>query len=357
MRDLETAGRAVVEAAARVATPVAVIETRGHRRRVRRRVSGAAAFVTIVVVAVAGVAAGVGRRETSVAVVGGTNAETPVTDPQLRAHLGLDLPKDWVPVDYGAARVFVPPNWEINGGGTCTSSAVGCAGAIGPVNQGHGPPFPFVSVLAYADKHEPHPNRVVNGFELYRMNAENTDWYDVPELHVTIHVGGTGSAEVLATLAPSSERAALTYEGPEPSGFEQISYHGITMRVPASWAQVNNPMLCDDVVRESVAFGVYAGVHGCTEIRAPRRAPAIDGVVLSPPEFFTEHPASVKVITNGAARVSVAQSEDGRALRLAVIIGANRAVPLEIGLGRDGRVAAAIFRSIRVVAPTSTTEP
>ena len=40
-----------------------------------------------------------------------THAAAGLTAEQLNAHLGVGVPKGWVPVDEGDARVFVPSKW------------------------------------------------------------------------------------------------------------------------------------------------------------------------------------------------------------------------------------------------------
>jgi heat shock protein HslJ len=352
MRDIEVAGRAVVEHPAAPPTPIDVIETRVQRRHRRHISSAVAVAVVVVIVSVAG-GIGLARRttSTSVAIATAPNGQQSVTDEQMRAHLGLDVPKGWLPVDFGDARVFIPPNWKVTPG-TCPtgtsgsiqlgpSSGRGCGGGAGG--------GPFVGVLSYAGNHQPTATRTVHGYRLYRLGGENpflSLGYDVPDLHVAIYADGNGADQVLATLGPSSAKVALSYRGTQPDGWQQIAFNRITLSTPVGWTHRSNAQFCS-VPPDSVTFGL-APVP-CGEA-ATSYGPGVNGVVLSPPELFSDHPASVLSITNGVlgtAQLSLTEN-DGRALTLFVSVDASHAVPIQLGLGRDGRVAAAIFDSIRV---------
>src|SRR4051812_10673349 len=98
------AADARMRAAAPTPTPTFErVAERADRIRHRRRVNGAIAGGLAVVLATAGVWAGVQSTRDTVRVQVPTSqshhaAPKPLS-PQLRAHLGLDVPTDWVPVD------------------------------------------------------------------------------------------------------------------------------------------------------------------------------------------------------------------------------------------------------------------
>jgi heat shock protein HslJ len=66
---------------------------------------------------------------------------------------------------------------------------------------------------------------------------------------------------------------------------------------------------------------------------------------------------SVQVSTSNGTSLLLAPDADVRALAVVVRLDATHGVPLGIGLGRDGRIAAAIFGSIRVDHEVTTTTP
>ena len=211
MRDLDTAGRAVVDNPPLPPTPVARIESRARRRR-RLRVSIVGTFATVVVVAAAAAAVGIGisLQTSSEHVTVGPQDQAAVTDPQMRAHLGLDVPTSWVPVDFGDARLFVPADWVVTAGG-CPGSAPAWVEVGGPYKQAcNGGPSTFIDISSFTGPHEATPARVVHGYSLYGV-AGNPHTFVVPALHATIDAEGPLRDEALATLAASSRLIALTY--------------------------------------------------------------------------------------------------------------------------------------------------
>ena len=211
MRDLETAGNAVAEAPVSPPTPVEVIEARGrHRQRRGARIRVAAALACVMVLAGGAALVGVAvdrhtTKKPTLAIQPRDNAA--ITAAQMRAHLGVDAPKGWVPVDYGDARVFVPHTWKVVTD-LCPGRVAGYVGLGDAFTHGcEGAPPSFVGLSATLPDHSARPTHVVNGYALYAAGTS----YVVPALQVTIRADGPRTDQVLATLAPSSELVALTY--------------------------------------------------------------------------------------------------------------------------------------------------
>ncbi len=134
------------------------------------------------------------------------------------------------------------------------------------------------------------------------------------------------------------------------AGDKPLSMASRCRRLPGGPTR-SNAQFCS-VPPESMTFGLAP--LPCGEATTSF-GPGVNGVVLSPPELFSDHPASVLSITNGVlgtAQLSLTEN-DGRALTLLVSVDAGHAVPIQLGLGLDGRVAAAIFDSIRLTASSS----
>ncbi len=234
MRDLDTAGRAVVDHPALPPTPVAHIESSARRRR-RRRASIAGVLATVVVVAAVTVGFGISRRTSSAHVELGPQDPAAITDPQMRAHLGLDVPTSWVPVDYGDVRLFVPAEWQVTAGG-CPGSAPAWVEVGGPYKHiCNRTPSTFIDISSFTGSHETTPARVVHGYHLYAVTGDRATFV-VPELHATIEAEGPLRDEALATLAPSSRLIALSYHAPVPSGWNEVGYSGITVSYPPASA-------------------------------------------------------------------------------------------------------------------------
>ena len=222
MRDLERAGRAVVEDPAFPPTPVELIEQRGMRRRRGLQLRAAVALACVVTVVGGAVAFALDRHTTTKPVVTVQPRESStISEAQMRAHLGDGVPHGWVPVDFGDARIYVPRAWSVTTEGCASEPSPGWielgasyqGGCMGPADR-----KPFVQITgAVSPTHSPDPARVVHGYRLYAVGASAAGTYAVPDLATTFHVDGAAAEQVLATLAPSSEFVALNYHAPIPS--------------------------------------------------------------------------------------------------------------------------------------------
>lgn len=152
-------------------------------------------------------------------------------------------PKGWVPVDDGDAQISVPADWETQyDGPDCSSGSppgellvnphfTFCPNEVPPgpgttavLTEGLGPPV---------SKHE--KLRIVNGFRLY---SPSWSTYLVPQLDVTITVEGRLAERVLHTLTRSPRAVALAAGtgATVPSSWRTISFDGVAVRFPRSWA-------------------------------------------------------------------------------------------------------------------------
>jgi hypothetical protein len=187
------------------------------------------------------------------------------------------------------------------------------------------------------------------------MYATSARSYEVPQLGVHISTKGGGDAMIL-TLAPSARTVALKYQGPEPAGRKPIRHAGIEADVPNYWEVVDmtgkgvcpNPSLNATVL---VGDGLPAG---CPP-REPSYSQPVDGSLAisdAGPQARAGTPTQLS-IDNGETNVAVesANSEsswDAKHLQLSVRVDGGNTVSVTLGLGRDGRVAAAILRSLRL---------
>jgi heat shock protein HslJ len=353
MRDLQTAGRALVDNPPLPPTPVGHIESSARRRRQRRAgIVGAVATLIVLVAAAAGIEAG--RRTSPGRVAVGPHDEPAVTDPQMRAHLGLDVPTSWVPVDYGDARLFVPADWKVTAGG-CPGPAPAWVEVGGPYKGicGGSTPSTFLAIWGFTEAHDPAPARVVHGYSLYAASGI-PDVFVVPALHVTIAASGPLRDEALATLAPSSRLIALTYRRPVPSDWSAVSYAGIEVSVPSEWTQQARDG-CGGVPPAQVTL-VDGASLGCSAGGLPATGPTRDGIRIgrAQPWFPNTEPKQTR-ISNGNAAMLLQPGDSDVALVVVVQLNETHGVPVEMGLGMDGRVAAAILGSVRIDGSVSTT--
>ena len=165
-------------------------------------------------------------------VVDGAERSPGLTATQLRAHLGRGLPADWLPVDFGDARLWYPPGWQVVFD-SCSGSA---AGWIATDRSYDDSCLSLPTVIGLASSSRTPvaltPTRTIHGYRLY-STATNT--YVVPQLRVAITVRGPASQVVLETLAPSSRAVASAYRESPPSTWHTITSQGLTFKVPPTW--------------------------------------------------------------------------------------------------------------------------
>jgi hypothetical protein len=188
------------------------------------------------------------------------------------------------------------------------------------------------------------------------VTADAPQSFAVPALKVTITVPhGRNGDQILATLAPSARHVALDDTTQPPSGWRHLQQNGIELSVPAKWRVeslsdqgyhpcpfVPNPR-DNAVVRIRLVSGVVPAGYGC-------------GAFQNDPIYPGPTDGSVDIASGPTGRrlpmSVVAPSANPRDDRYLQVGGADgtRGFGITIGLGRDGRVAAAILNSIRLHA-------
>ena len=366
MRDLAEAGRAVVERPLAPPTPVGVIEQRARRQH-RRRTRATVAFATAVVVLAGAVAIAVDRRPSSP--VAPVNAHTPKrTAPvtastlRLRAHLGVGVPKGWMPVDYRDARLWVPSNWAVTAGGCALPTAPGWIELGGPYKQAchtGDAARPFVSLTSASLDTTGSYKEVINSYPVLEEQGHGRrfdGWFSVPALHVLIQASGEATLRVVQTLAPSARVIALSAGAqPVPSTWRRISYAGISLAAPSSWPAQDVAGLygpgCENLEPRHVWAGPPNLAAQCAVVIT--KPLPVDGVWIDHFAITTgDEEPSVTVRGDWGSRMEVRLISDLRQpaapgeLRLSVTVDEYTS-ELDIGLGPDGRVAKAILQSIR----------
>ena len=270
----------------------------------------------------------------------------PLTTRQLRAHLGRDIPPGWTPVDYGDARLWVPPTWRIVFG-NCDAPAQGFVQTDNSYGQSCSNKTTVIKLDPLTTTNFPgRPSETIHGYHLF---AAAPNVYAVPALHVTLTVKGADSSRVLSTLAPSSRTVALTYKGAAPHGWRAITHAGVILRVPSDWTlnDISGQPVCPNprlnatvLVGNGLPAGCppdptfvvpVAGSAGISDaLRRPVPSPTttIDPTSYDAPWYSTH-------------------------LQLDVHVDLGHDVDITIGLGRDGRIGAAIVASVQPVTPSS----
>ena len=372
MRDLTAAGRAVVENPPAPPTPVDRIGAMARRRR-RRHVRSAVAFATTVaLIAGAFVVASDRKQSPPVGSVRPSQPPKrasgliPPATPQMRAHLGVGVPKSWVPVDYGDARLWVPADWSVTAGWCPLRTARGWIELGGPYKEtcswspaSRNHVVDHVEVTPLTDTTNVGTiKQVINTYSVFSPLSHGPgSYYSVPALHVTIALsfGPTGH-RVLQTLAPSARVIALDAAAqPVPTGWQRVAYGGISVAAPSSWpAQLvagQTGPACEQLGKQRV----WAGPPNLTVQCGPMITPPVptDGVWLDhfPITGGGSGPSAALRGTWGS-RVKVRLFSDPRnyvastpELRLEVTVD-EYSSELDVGLGRDGRIAKAILQSI-----------
>lgn len=348
-------------------------------RRVRRRRVGRLATVTAALVALlVGLVVVLNRSSNEKQiVVSGVTTTVPsrpiaaMPDAQLRAHLGDGVPAGWQPADFGDARVFVPGDWLVELPGTCVGGRV-APGIISLGQPLHGEcdavtrspePAQAVSLLPWTYPPSGALVGVVHGYRVYagpstrEMGAPTA--YEVPQLGVEIAMRGSLQRRILDTLAPSSRKVALAFAGaPVPRG-HAVTTDGVTVTIPTAWTVTTPTSLrCEWLsplagstpalrrIRPHVVLD-YCPMIPAIAVRAPH-----DGLDLyvspegfAPPKTYQQ---PFVVLHRDATTISVS-TEIGDASVLDLVVrraGSSATHVLQLGLGRDGRVAGGILASL-----------
>ncbi len=271
-------------------------------------------------------------------VVDGVTPLPGLSSAQLDAHLGKGMAADWTPVDFGDARLWYPPGWKVVFG-ACSGSAVGWIATDTPYDNSC-PSAPSVISLARPSSARPAgaPTRTIHGYRLY---STTPDTYVVPQLRVAITVRGTASQRVLETLAPSSRDVASNYRGSPPASWRAITSQGLAFKVPPSWTSTTMGTFCEVSYRKvglPPPVPVPSGPESCSF--ADTYSPPLDGgLAVGSLRTLVSRPPNPSTADIWAAFLTLN-------LGIAVRVDPTHEVSLQLGVGRDGRVAAEIIHSI-----------
>src|SRR5262249_26879657 len=152
------------------------------------------------------------------------------------------------------------------------------------------------------------------------------DVFVVPALHVTIEAYGPLRDEALATLAPSSRLVALTYRGPVPSDWSEVSYAGIAVSTPSDWPQQAIDG-CGGVPPAQVTL-VDGTAIGCGSGGSQETGPTRDGIRIgrAQPWFPNTEPKQTR-ITNGNTTMLLQPGDSDEALVVVVQLNETHGVP------------------------------
>jgi hypothetical protein len=275
-----------------------------------------------------------------------------LTAEQLNAHLGVGVPKGWVPVDDADARVWVPSDWELEpqGAGFC-DSAVGKI-SIGHITNPHCDaaepmPTPSQAVALFPMSRTPSSNPLltVHGYRIYRGTALrwafDSSSYIVPQLGVEIAAWGTLSNRILDTLAPSARRIALdSTHHAVPNDSHSFSESGVSMSIPPSWGiPTPTPWGCGGWPSYPAMYLVNpdALVGDCGIYTQPLDAATHDGIALFlPSRDGRNNPIGrpIATVQHGTTTITIGVDPVRRTSRLCRVSGVGVADLVLVGGGR-----------------------
>jgi hypothetical protein len=345
------------------------VADRAGKRRRRRRIERAVAGVVVIALAVAGVLVGVHSTRTSVHIeVPAHHAQTGALSPQMRAHLGLTAPKGWVPFDLGSLRVWVPPqSSELQ---SCYDNAVApdrdvVRLVLGPHPNGATACDANANALSVLEIAVPRPGqprlpaialgpaRIINGLPVRRALRPIEDLEEIQPLDASLTVPADElGQQVLHTIAPSA-RAVIAMRGVAVStqGWQTVSWGSVSVRVPPSWT-VNDADgkrgHCGSEQPRTITFGEYRGVPSCPSLDPET---AVAGELGN---YFVIEPESSLSKLPGGARpfqpTTHTVTDDGYDTTISWTISPGGG-HIDLTLGPDGRMDAAILASIRPIVP------
>jgi hypothetical protein len=251
MLDLDGAGRRLATFRAGVPTPLLTIERRARRRRRgRRAVGGAAAIALVAGVIVAGFHLVPAPRGQGIVVRGGPATTAPVTHTPAAPPI-VAAPKGWFRHDIGLLA-FDTPNW---GGGSTRSSYT-----MGPCpDRDHCTITSDLIARASVPTAGLTPTSI-NGLAVWETTRGPVRIYDVPSTGIELLLRGADARGIARTLQPSAAADVLAAHYPLtlPADWKSVTYDGVTLQVPPSWA-VRYPQRSDRAAYGSNGCSVPAG--------------------------------------------------------------------------------------------------
>jgi hypothetical protein len=205
----------------------------------------------------------------------------------------------------------------------------------------------------------------VHGYRVYLAARSSLEWrvYDVPQLGVALYLRGTLGDRVLATLAPSALKVAVTVASePVPRG-HRITTDGVAMTLPPAWRVTTatwRPCSWMSASPNGTAWVERIppglGVPSCPAPWLTAVNTIHEGMFLytSPASGGPSQPATspAAVLHHGSSTVRVYPDDaDPRVLDVFVHReGSRETRVLQLGLGRDGRVVGGILASLAAVS-------
>jgi hypothetical protein len=158
-------------------------------------------------------------------------------------------PRGWVPLDYGAAQLWVPPSWLVDGRGRCAgsrSAGVVYGGKLPGANCALPPnELTMVKVFRspiYIDSPAPSASQpgktvTINGL-VANVGSEASGGLSVDVLGLHLTVRGAVAIRAVGTLTKSPLGNALSgsQQAELPAGFRWHEFGGIRFAAPAGWA-------------------------------------------------------------------------------------------------------------------------
>jgi len=294
------------------------------------------------------------------------HAAAGLTAEQMDAHLGVGVPKGWVPVDFGDARVWVPGSWYL-GGASCISGqspstfmSVGTETTVVSCDIPQSlAPTQDVELATHTTRSRPIGAHTIHGYRVYDLKSPHAEWnlYEVPELSLRIATRGSLGPRILNTLGPSAHTLALNADYQLiPSTWRKLTEDNVVLDVPPTWtAQVDN-FDCSLTTAQVTIFRQFHGVAACGSLQGPPRIAALKTTTvwmyLSPASSTltpTRNRQPITTLHHGTTTISVYTGQyDPNALDLFVRKARSKITHvLTLWLGRDGRVAGGVLGSVR----------
>jgi hypothetical protein len=354
---LRESGQRLVDAASLRPTGLDAVMARGRATRRRRTATVALCSLLAIALAVGAIAASASGHHSAPLLhttAPATNTRPQPkpkpgpTDQQLAASLGVGVPNGWVPVDFGDARLWVPPTSSVFAEPARCSIAgakVPSTGTFVVLDQLDNrcepdlTPHSWISLDALPSS-AALPSRsalVVHGFDVYlEFGSPLVAGYDVPQLGVRVRYHRADAAivsRIVSTLGPSARAIAGRSDlAVDTSSWRTVRWGDVEWRQPPEWrvrdlagtvgACGPSPPLVDEVtVGEPIPS------------RAACPAVAPDPIATAP--------------TDRVAAVACSScTSEPSANALTRVVGSTM---MTISLGVDGRIGGAVLRSVREV--------
>ncbi len=363
MDELVAAGARLRAAAPTPAPKFERVAERAKQHQRRRKFQAATAGALAVVAAAVGVWAGVHSSRNTVQVQVPTSQEhVEALSPQMRAHLGLNAPKGWVPVDVGSVRVYVPPAsiFGCQPGGRCVGRTID----LRERPQDHTNQFLSIQTPTAT---ETQGNRAgtINGYAVREVGSGSignpygvpiATWhtYTVPALRAVVTVSdGTDAQRAFRTLGPSARTVVFDASTTPVStaGWRAVRDQGVSFRVPPNWSVIDAETIppCTGPRSRWVVVGKYRGSLPSCFNANPAGSGGVTNVVLDSIGTIGGIAANTQPPFHKArvAGRSLDFMDDFAIPDNAVAITVDGQHGIVFDLGEDGRVDAAVIASLR----------